>query len=217
MSVLRETKKKIEKLGYPSHGLKTADGRWILKPNGPRKESNLEQIFSMLETLPPANYVVYCTKPGSRGAGYDYPVTTDNQSNNPNTFLLSQPATVPNPDSERLGRLEAENAFLREQCETLKTQLAEMEAEPEEMEDEDGLSEDDTTGTGGLMEALAPAVPALVDRALALMDNYINRNKPQPTALMDQNPMDQINLDQLAEMVVNRIMAANKTVDNDQE
>ena len=92
-----------------------------------------------------------------------------------------------------------------------------MEAEPEEMEDEDGLSEDDTTGTGGLMEALAPAVPALVDRALALMDNYINRNKPQPTALMEQNPMDQINMDQLAEMVVNRIMAANKTVDNDQE
>lgn len=215
MSVLRETKKKIEKLGYPSHGLKTADGRWILKPNGPRKESNLEQIFSMLETLPPANYVVYCTKPGSRGAGYDYPVTTENPVN-PNTFHLSQPATVPNPDSERLGRLEAENAFLREQCETLKSQLAEMDAEPEEMEDE-GLSEDDTTGPGGLMEALAPAVPALVDRALALMDNYINRNKPQPTPLMDQNPMDQINMDQLAEMVVQRIMAANKTVNNDEE
>jgi hypothetical protein len=215
MSVLRETKKKIEKLGYPSHGLKTADGRWILKPNGPRKESNLEQIFSMLETLPPANYVVYCTKPGSRGAGYDYPVTTENPVN-PNTFHLSQPATVPNPDSERLGRLEAENAFLREQCETLKSQLAEMDAEPEEMEDE-GLSEDDTTGPGGLMEALAPAVPALVDRALALMDNYINRNKPQPTPLMEQNPIDQINMDQLAEMVVQRIMAANKTVHNDEE
>jgi len=215
MSVLRETKKKIEKLGYPSHGLKTADGRWILKPNGPRKESNLEQIFSMLETLPPANYVVYCTKPGSRGAGYDYPVTTENPVN-PNTFHLSQPATVPNPDSERLGRLEAENAFLREQCETLKSQLAEMDAEPEEMEEE-GLSEDDTTGPGGLMEALAPAVPALVDRALALMDNYINRNKPQPTPLMEQNPIDQINMDQLAEMVVQRIMAANKTVHNDEE
>jgi len=215
MSVLRETKKKIEKLGYPSHGLKTADGRWILKPNGPRKESNLEQIFSMLETLPPANYVVYCTKPGSRGAGYDYPVTTENPVN-PNTFHLSQPATVPNPDSERLGRLEAENAFLREQCETLKSQLAEMDAEPEEMEEE-GLSEDDTTGPGGLMEALAPAVPALVDRALALMDNYINRNKPQATPLMEQNPMDQINMDQLAEMVVQRIMAANKTVHNDEE
>jgi hypothetical protein len=29
--------------------------------------------------------------------------------------------------------------------------------------------------------------------------------------------MDQINMDQLAEMVVQRIMAANKTGDNDQE
>ena len=217
MSVLSETKKKIGKLGYPSHGLKTADGRWILKPNGPRKESNLDQIFSMLETLPPGNYVVYCTKPGSRGAGYDYPVTTDQQSQNSNTFLLSQPATVHNPDSERLGRLEAENAFLREQLETLKTQLSEIEAEPDEDEDE-GFSEDMTTGPGGLMEALAPAVPALVDKALALMDNYINRNKPQPeTSLMERNPMDQINMDQLAEMVVQRIMAANKTGDNDQE
>lgn len=211
MNPLNEVKKKIQKLGYSSHGLKTADGKWILKPNGPRKESNLDQIFSMLETLPPDNYVVYCTKAGTR-AGYDYPVPTNGSFGAP-MLQTSQPAAQPNPDAERLGRLEAENAFLREQVESLKKELEECN-----LEDEDpdfGLADDEPElpQQSGLMEALAPAVPALVDKALALMDNFINRNKPQQ---LSEGPKP-IDYDQLAEIVVQKIMANQPQSSDDQE
>lgn len=211
MNPLNEVKKKIQKLGYSSHGLKTADGKWILKPNGPRKESNLDQIFSMLETLPPDNYVVYCTKAGTR-AGYDYPVPTNGSFGAP-MLQPSQPAAQPNPDAERLGRLEAENAFLREQVESLKKELEECN-----LEDEDpdfGLADDEPElpQQSGLMEALAPAVPALVDKALALMDNFINRNKPQQ---LSEGPKP-IDYDQLAEIVVQKIMANQPQSSDDQE
>jgi hypothetical protein len=211
MNPLNEVKKKIQKLGYTSHGLKTADGKWILKPNGPRKESNLDQIFSMLETLPPDNYVVYCTKAGTR-AGYDYPVPT-NGSFGATMLQTSQPATQPNPDAERLGRLEAENAFLREQVESLKKELEECNLEDDDQDF--GLADDEPElpQQSGLMEALAPAVPALVDKALALMDNFINRNKPQQ---LSEGPKA-INYDQLAEIVVQKIMANQPQPGDDQE
>lgn len=211
MNPLNEVKKKIQKLGYTSHGLKTADGKWILKPNGPRKESNLDQIFSMLETLPPDNYVVYCTKAGTR-AGYDYPVPT-NGSFGATMLQTSQPAAQPNPDAERLGRLEAENAFLREQVESLKKELEECNLEDDDQDF--GLADDEPElpQQSGLMEALAPAVPALVDKALALMDNFINRNKPQQ---LSEGPKA-IDYDQLAEIVVQKIMANQPQSSDDQE
>lgn len=211
MNPLNEVKKKIQKLGYSSHGLKTADGKWILKPNGPRKESNLDQIFSMLETLPPDNYVVYCTKAGTR-AGYDYPVPTNGSFGAP-MLQTSQPAAQPNPDAERLGRLEAENAFLREQVESLKKELEECNLEDDDQDF--GLADDEPElpQQSGLMEALAPAVPALVDKALALMDNFINRNKPQQ---LSEGPKA-IDYDQLAEIVVQKIMANQPQSSDDQE
>lgn len=212
MNPLNEVKKKIQKLGYSSHGLKTADGKWILKPNGPRKESNLDQIFSMLETLPPDNYVVYCTKAGTR-AGYDYPVPTNNGSFGATMFPPHQPPTQANPDSERLGRLEAENAFLREQVESLKKQLDECNLAEDEDPDIDLGEDEPEQQQSGLMEALAPAVPMLVDKALALMDNFINRNKPQQ---LSEGPKP-IDYDQLAEIVVQKIMANQPTQDHDQE
>ena len=211
MNALNEVKKKIQKLGYPSHGLKTADGKWILKPNGPRAESNLDQIFNMLDTLPPDNYVVYCTK--GRGAGYDYPVPTNGSFGTP-MFPPSQTVPQANPDAERLGRLEAENAFLREQLESLKKQLDECDLAEDEDDDID-LADDQEPipQQSGLMEALAPAVPALVDKALALMDNFINRNKPQQLA---EGPKE-IDYDQLAEIVVQKIMANQPTQEHDQD
>jgi len=212
MNPLNEVKKKIQKLGYSSHGLKTADGKWILKPNGPRKESNLDQIFSMLETLPPDNYIVYCTKAGTR-AGYDYPVPTNGSFGAP-MLPPSQPVAQANPDAERLGRLEAENAFLREQVESLKKELEECNLEEDSQDIDLGDDyEEEIPNQSGLMEALAPAVPALVDKALALMDNFINRNKPQQ---LSEGPKE-IDYDQLAEIVVQRIMANQPQSNDDQE
>jgi hypothetical protein len=95
----------------------------------------------------------------------------------------------------------------------LKKQLDECNLSEDEDPDIDLGEDEPEQQQSGLMEALAPAVPMLVDKALALMDNFINRNKPQQ---LSEGPKP-IDYDQLAEIVVQKIMANQPTQDHDQE
>jgi len=197
-------KRKIESLGYSSYGLKQGE-KWLLKPNSSKTESNLPKIFKMLDVLPQDIYIVYCTNPGSKGAGVEFPISTNpiGEKNVP----LSQPHSVDVASAERLGRLESENAYLRkceidlkEQLETALKRIAELEAEELAEGDEEPLMEDQPNN---LMDALTPMIPGILERGLSMMESYFS-SKRQPTQLAEAEP--KIDYNKLADIVTQNII-----------
>ena len=197
-------KRKIESLGYSSYGLKNGE-KWLLKPNSSKTESNLPKIFKMLDVLPPDVYIVYCTNPGSKGAGVEFPISTNpiGEKNVP----PSQSVTTDLVSAERLGRLESENAYLRkceaelqEKLESALKRIEELESEElSEGDDEPNIEEQPSN----LMDALTPIIPTLLDRGLTLMESYLS-NKKQPIQLAESEP--KIDYNKLADIVTQNII-----------
>jgi hypothetical protein len=202
---LVSAKRKIESLGYSSYGLKQGE-KWLLKPNSAKTESNLPKIFKMLEVLPKDIYIVYCTNPGSKGAGVEFPITTNIIGEN--MVPPSQPHSTDVASAERLGRLESENEYLRK-CEAeLKEELrialnriAELESQDFAEGEDEPLEENQPTS---LMDAFAPVLPGLLDRGLSLMESYLS-SKKQPTQLSEQKP--EIDYHKLADIVTQNIIS----------
>lgn len=205
---LKEHQAKIQKLPYKTHALRTAAGKRLIGANAVNEPSRLPKIIQALEDLEPGDYVVRCSN-GSKD-GYDYAISTLAKPTNapaPNVSF-SQAATDDLKTAERLGRLEAENAFLKLQLSEAGARIQELEAEALETlaEGEDLEAEDlPPTPKEQLLEAIAPVIPALADRALALVDKFLN--KPAPGLSEAPKPVV-IDYDRLAEMVKNKLIEA---------
>lgn len=205
---LKEHQAKIQKLPYKTHALRTAAGKRLIGANAVNEPSRLPKIIQALEDLEPGDYVVRCSN-GSKD-GYDYAISTIAKPTNapaPNVSF-SQAATEDLKTAERLGRLEAENAFLKIQLSEAGARIQELEAEALETlaEGEDLEAEDlPPTPKEQLLEAIAPVIPALADRALALVDKFLN--KPAPGLAEAPKPVV-IDYDRLAEMVKNKLIEA---------
>lgn len=205
---LKEHQAKIQKLPYKTHALRTAAGKRLIGANAVNEPSRLPKIIQALEDLEPGDYVVRCSN-GSKD-GYDYAISTLPKPTNapaPNVSF-SQAATDDLKTAERLGRLEAENAFLKLQLSEAGARIQELEAEALETlaEGEDLEAEDlPPTPKEQLLEAIAPVIPALADRALALVDKFLN--KPAPGLSEAPKPVV-IDYDRLAEMVKNKLIEA---------
>ena len=203
---LKEHQAKIQKLPYKTHALRTAAGKRLIGANAVNEPSRLPKIIQALEDLEPGDYVVRCSN-GSKD-GYDYAISTLAKPTNapaPNVSF-SQAATEDLKTAERLGRLEAENAFLKLQLSEAGARIQELEAEALETlaEGEDLEAEDlPPTPKEQLLEAIAPVIPALADRALALVDKFLN--KPAPGLAEAPKPVV-IDYDRLAEMVKNKLI-----------
>lgn len=205
---LKEHQAKIQKLPYKTHALRTAAGKRLIGANAVNEPSRLPKIIQALEDLEPGDYVVRCSN-GSKD-GYDYAISTLAKPTNapaPNVSL-SQAAPDDLKTAERLGRLEAENAYLKLQLSEAGARIQELEAEALETlaEGEDLEAEDlPPTPKEQLLEAIAPVIPALADRALALVDKFLN--KPAPGLAEAPKPVV-IDYDRLAEMVKNKLIEA---------
>jgi hypothetical protein len=211
---LATLKRDISKLDFNSFGLIGSNGKWIMRPNSARNGSNLDQIFTMLETLPPDNYRVYCTKYGrNKDAGFEYQVST--QSMQTATNVHPQFATNPIQDNERFCKLERDNAILLERIDALNAAIAGLSESNDDDDDFEDDSDDDDyndladepTTTQKAIEILTPIVPQVVDRLLSIMDNFIaKQQQPIPNGggtLNDPGP--QIDYELLATMVANKL------------
>lgn len=202
---LKEHQAKIQKLPYKTHALRTAAGKRLIGANAVNEPSRLPKIIQALEDLEPGDYVVRCSN-GSKD-GYDYSISTLAKSTNaPVTNVsTSQASTDDLKTAERLGRLEAENAFLKLQLSEAGARIQELEAEAlETLAEGEDLEEEDLPPTPKeqLLEAIAPVIPALADRALALVDKFLN--KPAPS-LSEPKPLA-IDYERLAEMVKDKLI-----------
>lgn len=200
-----DIEKRIKNLDYKCHGLLDSNRLWVLKPNPAKDPSKLPNIMKMLKTLPEGIYEINCSNgQGLRGAHYNFPIDTrEAKTEFFENGNLSQAATMNNLDATKMGRLESENAFL-------KQRLAEMEAQIEELceeleEEPEELAAAAPTFQQTLLENLAPVIPPLADKLLAIADNWINSRKPQP---VEQSPVISADLaEQIAEMVKAKIYA----------
>jgi len=202
---LKEHQAKIQKLPYKTHALRTAAGKRLIGANAVNEPSRLPKIIQALEDLEPGDYVVRCSN-GSKD-GYDYSISTlAKPTNAPATNVsTSQANTDDLKTAERLGRLEAENAFLKLQLSEAGARIQELEAEAlETLAEGEDLEEEDLPPTPKeqLLEAIAPVIPALADRALALVDKFLN--KPAPS-LSEPKPLA-IDYERLAEMVKDKLI-----------
>jgi hypothetical protein len=59
-----------------------------------------------------------------------------------------------------------------------------------------------------ILEAIAPIIPALADKALALVDRFLNKPAAQPLSERAPAPAPVIDYELLAEMVSQKLMEA---------
>lgn len=215
----KEIEKKITALGYSCHGLLDANGMWLLKPNPAKSPSKLPNVLAMLQGLPQGQYFINCSSgQGKRGAHYDYAIDTRESiqefSENGNT--TSQAATHSFLESEKLGRLEAENEYLKATILELREQIDELNELLNEGEDLDELQAAPPTMQETLIQNLAPVIPPLADKLLSVFDKWINSNgaKEAPAVPVVSNEL----AEQIAEMVKAKIyedVNAQKTPQNE--
>jgi len=197
--------KKISNLDYKCHGLLDSNKLWVLKPNPTKDPSKLPNILKMLKSLPPGLYEVNCSNgQGLRGAHYNFPIDTrEAKTEFFENGNLSQAAAMNNLDATKLGRLESENDFLKQRLAELELQIEELndllDEEPEE------LAAAPPTLQQTLLENLAPVIPPLADKLLAIADSWIKSKTPQPIAEAPTITPDLA--DQIAEMVKAKIYA----------
>jgi len=210
---IKQHQAKIAKLPYRCYSLRSAAGKRLISANAANQPSKLPAIIAALEDMPPGDYVIRCSN-GSKD-GYDYPINTATQGTNapaPNVSF-SQAATEDLKTAERLGRLEAENVYLRQQLAEAGERIQALEAEALEAdwdeEADDILAEQAPSPKEQILEAIAPVIPALADKALALVDRFLNKPTAQP--LSDRAPAPAapiIDYERLAEMVSQKLMEA---------
>jgi hypothetical protein len=110
---LKEHQAKIQKLPYKCFSLRSAEGKRLISANTDTQPSKLPAIIAALEDMPPGSYVIRCSN--NSKDGYDYPIVTQ-PTNAPATNVSTSQASADDlKTAERLGRLESENAFLRQQ------------------------------------------------------------------------------------------------------
>ena len=209
---LKQHQVKIAKLPYRCYSLRSAAGKRLISANAANQPSKLPAIIAALEDMPPGEYVIRCSN-GSKD-GYDYPINTATQGTNApvQNVSFSQASADDLKTAERLGRLESENAYLQQQlAEASERILALNEALEEDWNDEadDILGDPAPSPKEQILEAIAPIIPALADKALALVDRFLNKPAAQP--LSERAPVQAapvIDYERLAEMVSQKLMEA---------
>jgi hypothetical protein len=209
---LKQHQVKIAKLPYRCYSLRSAAGKRLISANAANQPSKLPAIIAALEDMPPGEYVIRCSN-GSKD-GYDYPINTATQGTNApvQNVSFSQASADDLKTAERLGRLESENAYLQQQlAEASERILALTEALEEDWNDEadDILGDPAPSPKEQILEAIAPIIPALADKALALVDRFLNKPAAQP--LSERAPVQAapvIDYERLAEMVSQKLMEA---------
>ena len=209
---LKEHQAKIQKLPYKCFSLRTAEGERLISANSKTQPSKLPAIMTALKDMPPGTYIIRCFN--NTSDGYDYPINTLS-TNAPATNVLNSQASADDlKTAERLGRLESENAFLRQQLADANERIQALEADAlealaEDPDDDDFLAEQPPSAKEQLLEAIAPVIPALADRALALVDRFLNKPSAQPLAEAPRQPVAPvIDYERLANMVSQKLMEA---------
>jgi len=208
---LKEHQAKIQKLPYKCFSLRSAEGKRLISANTDTQPSKLPAIIAALEDMPPGSYVIRCSN--NSKDGYDYPIVTQ-PTNAPATNVLNSQASADDlKTAERLGRLESENAFLRQQLAEAGERIQALEAEAleEDWNDEadDILGDPAPSPKEQILEAIAPIIPALADKALALVDRFLNKPAPQPLSERAPAPAAPvIDYERLANMVSQKLMEA---------
>lgn len=213
---LKEHQAKIQKLPYKCFSLRSAEGKRLISANTDTQPSKLPAIIAALEDMPPGSYVIRCSN--NSKDGYDYPIVTQ-PTNAPATNVLNSQASADDlKTAERLGRLESENAFLRQQLAEASERIQALEADALEAlaedPDDDFLADEPPSAKEQLLEAIAPVIPALADRALALVDKFLNKPSAQPLAEAPRQPVAPvIDYERLANMVSQKLMEAQQFED----
>ena len=213
---LKEHQAKIQKLPYKCFSLRSAEGKRLISANTDTQPSKLPAIIAALEDMPPGNYVIRCSN--NSKDGYDYPIIT-HATNAPATNVLNSQASAEDlKTAERLGRLESENAFLRQQLAEAGERIQSLEADAlealaEDPDEDDFLAEQPPSAKEQLLEAIAPVIPALADRALALVDKFLNKPSAQPLAEAPRPAATVIDYERLANMVSQKLMEAQQFED----
>ena len=207
---LKEHQAKIQKLPYKTHALRTAAGKRLIAANHVTEPSRLPQIIKAIEDMEPDEYIVRCSN-GSKDY-YDYTISTLAKPTNAPAINVStsQASADDLKTAERLGRLESENAYLRQQLAEAGERIQALEAEALEADWDDEadeiLSEQAPSPKEQIMEAIAPVIPALADRALALVDKFLNKPSAQPLAEAPQQAAPVIDYERLATMVSQKLI-----------
>jgi hypothetical protein len=213
---LKEHQAKIQKLPYKCFSLRSAEGKRLISANTDTQPSKLPAIIAALEDMPPGSYVIRCSN--NSKDGYDYPIVTQ-PTNAPATNVSNSQASADDlKTAERLGRLESENAFLRQQLAEASERIQALEADALEAlaedPDEDFLADEPPSAKEQLLEAIAPVIPALADRALALVDKFLNKPSAQPLAEAPRQPVAPvIDYERLANMVSQKLMESQQYED----
>jgi hypothetical protein len=210
---LKEHQAKIQKLPYKTHALRNAAGKRLIAANHVTEPSRLPQIIKAIEDMEPDEYIVRCSN-GSKDY-YDYTISTlAKPTTAPVTNVLNSQASADDlKTAERLGRLESENAFLRQQLAEAGERIQALEADAlealaEDPDEDDFLAEQPPSAKEQLLEAIAPVIPALADRALALVDRFLNKPSAQPLAEAPRPAAPVIDYERLANMVSQKLMEA---------
>ncbi|NBU92706.1 MAG: hypothetical protein EBS17_07695 [Flavobacteriia bacterium] len=207
---LKEHQAKIQKLPYKTHALRTAAGKRLIAANHVTEPSRLPQIIKAIEDMEPDEYIVRCSN-GSKDY-YDYTISTLAKPTNAPAINVStsQASADDLKTAERLGRLESENAYLRQQLAEAGERIQALEAEALEADWDDEadeiLSEQAPSPKEKILEAIAPVIPALADRALALVDKFLNKPSAQPLAEAPQQAAPVIDYERLATMVSQKLI-----------
>jgi len=215
---LKEHQAKIQKLPYKCFSLRSAEGKRLISANTESQPSKLPAIIAALEDMPPGSYVIRCSN--NSKDGYDYPIVTQPTNAPAPNVLTSQALADDLKTAERLGRLESENAFLRQQIAEAGEKIDQLEAEAlealaEDPDDDQFLDDERPSAKEQLLEAIAPVIPALADRALALVDKFLNKPSAEPLAEAPRQPEPPaIDYERLANMVSQKIMEAQQFEDD---
>jgi len=215
---LKEHQAKIQKLPYKCFSLIDAEGKRLISANSKTQPSKLPAIMTALKDMPPGNYVIRCFN--NTSDGYDYPINTGLTNAPAPNVLTSQALADDLKTAERLGRLESENAFLRQQLAEAGERIDQLEAEAlealaQDPDDDQFLDDEPPSAKEQLLEAIAPVIPALADRALALVDKFLNKPSVQPLAEAPRQPEPPaIDYERLAEMVSQKLMEAQQFEDD---
>jgi len=209
---LKEHQAKIQKLPYKCFSLRSAEGKRLISANTELQPSKLPAIIAALEDMPPGSYVIRCSN--NSKDGYDYPIVTQPTNAPATNVTISQASADDLKTAERLGRLESENAFLRQQLAEAGERIQALEADAlealaEDPDEDDFLADQPPSAKEQLLEAIAPVIPALADRALALVDKFLNKPSAQPLAEAPRQPVAPvIDYERLANMVSQKLMEA---------
>ena len=215
---LKEHQAKIQKLPYKCFSLRSAEGKRLISANTESQPSKLPSIIAALEDMPPGSYVIRCSN--NSKDGYDYPIVTQPTNAPAPNVLTSQALADDLKTAERLGRLESENAFLRQQLAEAGERIDQLEAEAlealaQDPDDDQFLEDEPPSAKEQLLEAIAPVIPALADRALALVDKFLNKPSAQPLAEAPRQPAPPaIDYERLANMVSQKLMEAQQFEDD---